>query len=223
MQNAHLRMGRLEYVKAPTNPKSVATHIVLPMDRAIVEPANENGSSARCHLLSVFGGDQEMAAVAAAISEDGRFRISGPDLPSTTVAPGERATVFRSSFMAPGRRQPIKHLVALSEEFSQTQAGADPGATRTVLYDSEPEFMLYRLGVRFGLPVIPEWSAWVAHELKRRELIVDLPGLSCCPVLLKASKTLLLEIVSAGLKSRRITIPDEAAMIHWNVRQSISA
>ena len=223
MQNAHLRMGHLEYVRAPSNPRSASTHIVLSMDRAMVEPPNETGRSACCHLLSAFGGDQEIAALAAAIADDGRFTISGADLVSTMITVGEHATVFRSSFIAPGRRQPVKHLVALSEEFSRTQAGADPDATRTVLYDGDPHFLLYRLAVRFGLPSIPEWSQWVAGELNRRELITGLHGLNCSPVLIKTDKRTMLDIISTGLKTGGITIPDGAGIVRWDVRQAILA
>jgi hypothetical protein len=221
MRNAHLRMGHLEYVKAPAKSKSAPTHISVWMDRAIIEPATEGGASARCHLLSVFEGEQEIAAIGAAISDDARFTISVPGLPHTMVAIGERAAVFRSAMTIPERKQPVKHLVAVSEELSQTQAGADTGAARTILYDNEPQFMSYRLGVRFGVPVLPEWSTWAAEELSRRKLIHELLGLGCQPVVVTADKKQLLEILSTGLRSGRIQIPDEAAIIRWNVRQSI--
>jgi hypothetical protein len=220
MQNAHLRMGRLEYVKAPNNSKSASTHIVIWMDRAIVEPPPESGSSAVCHLLSAFGGEQEIAAIAAAISEQNRFTISGPGLARSMVSLCDRAVVFRGSITLAERKHPVKHLVALSDEFSQTQAGANPGATRTVLYDSEPHFLLYRLGVRFGLPVLPEWSRWVADELEKCKLIQDLPGLGCSPVLVRADKKTLLGIISAGLKHQRLQIPDHSPVV-WRVRESV--
>lgn len=85
MQNARLRLGRLEYFKAPANSKSAPTHITLWMDRAIVRPAGE-GKPGVWHLISVFGGEQETAAIAAAISEESRFTISSPELPPNMVA-----------------------------------------------------------------------------------------------------------------------------------------
>jgi len=68
MQNAHLRMGRLEFRTSPGR-NSTGTHIKLMMDRAIIEPAGDREASARCHMFSVAGGDQDIAAVAAAIAE----------------------------------------------------------------------------------------------------------------------------------------------------------
>jgi hypothetical protein len=221
MQNAHLRMGRLEYIKAATTPKSASTHLVIWMDRAIVEPPAESGCSAVCHLLSAFGGEQEIAAIAAAITEESRFTIGGPGLAKTMVTLGERAVVFRSSITLPERKRPIKHLVALSDEFSQTQAGANHGAAQTVLYDSKPHFLLYRLGIRFGLPVLPEWSNWVADELQTRKLIEELPALGCSPVVVKADKKTLLGIIGAGLKRQCLQIPDHATALRWNIRASI--
>jgi hypothetical protein len=192
------------------------------MDRAILEPRAEPGSSAVCHLLSAFGGEQEIAAIAVAITEESRFTLGGPGLARTTVTLRERAVIFRSSITLPERKRPIKHLVALSEEFSQTQAGANPGATQTILYDSEPHFLLYRLGIRFGLPVLPEWSPWMADELRKRKLIHKLPALGCSPVVVTADKKTLLGIIGAGLERRFLQIPDHSIAERWNIRESIS-
>ena len=46
MQNAHLRMGRLEFTTSPGR-NSTGIHIKLPMDRVIVEPAGDREASAR--------------------------------------------------------------------------------------------------------------------------------------------------------------------------------
>jgi hypothetical protein len=123
MENARLRLGTLEYFKPPANSKSAGTHITVWMDRAIVQHATETEVSVICHLMSVFGGEQEISAIGAAVSEEGRFRISGPDMPAQTISLRDKATVFRSSITLPGRKHPVKHLVALSDEFVQTQAG----------------------------------------------------------------------------------------------------
>lgn len=136
MENARLRLGRLEYFKAPANSKSAPTHIALWMDRAIIQPPTRTEGSAICHLMSVFGGEQEISAIGAAISEEGRFTISGPGVAAQMVSLRDKAAVFRSSMTLPGRKHPVKHLVALSEEFVQTQAGRNAGASQTVLYEA---------------------------------------------------------------------------------------
>jgi len=49
------------------------------VDRAIAEHEADK-RSARCHLLSIFGNDQEVAAIAAALSEEARFYLTWPQI-----------------------------------------------------------------------------------------------------------------------------------------------
>ncbi len=65
MKNAHLRFGNLQFTKVL---RDTTIDITVRMDRMIAEHDAEN-RSAKCHLLSVIGNDQEIAAIAAAISE----------------------------------------------------------------------------------------------------------------------------------------------------------
>ena len=216
MQNAHLRMGSLEFTTSQGR-NSVGTHIKLSMDRIIVEPAGERDASARCHMVSVIGGDQDVAAVAAAIAEGSRFTTEGPAVPRVMISMGENARTFRSSITIPGRKRAVRHLVAVSEELSLTQAGARSDAQRTILCDDVTRFILYRLGVRFGLPVLPEWSEWVVAELQRRHAMTPLIGLGCRPMLVNATKASLLNLVSTGLRRGRLAISESASSVHWNL------
>ncbi len=221
MHNAHLRLGRLEYSKPAACTKSIATHITVTMDRVIVEPAPDSKQAPRCHLLSVFGGEQEMAAIHAALADQASFRIAGPGLSPFVVSLGERAHTFRGSIQAPGRKQPVRHLVAVSQELFETQAGGDAEADRTIVYNAEPEFLAYRLGVRFGIPLLPHWSKWIASALRQRNKIQELPGIGCRPVLVKATKQNLLEIIANALKARTLDIPDTPS-IEWDLRQAFA-
>jgi hypothetical protein len=81
----------------------------------------------------------------------------------------------------------------------------------------------YRIGVRFGVPMLPEWSTWIANELRRRTLVRPLVGVGCSPVLIQADKQLLLKLISAGVKTRKIAIPDNSATSCCDVRRSITA
>src|SRR5579885_2533693 len=110
MENAHLRMGTLQFTKVT---RDTTIDVRVHVDRAIAEHEPDN-RSARCHLLSVFGNDQEIAAIAAALSEEARFYLTGPQIERLMVSVGAEAVVFRSSLSVPGRRRPIRHLVALS-------------------------------------------------------------------------------------------------------------
>ena len=60
--------------------------------------------------------------------------------------------------MVPGRKRPVRHLVAVSAELAKTKPGADREGARTILCDDDPVFVLYRVVYRYGLPVVPEWA-----------------------------------------------------------------
>jgi hypothetical protein len=64
------------------------------------------------------------------------------------------------------------------------------------------------LADHFGLPALPEWSEWFAEELSRRSVIQPIIGFGCEPVLVTANKKHLLSWMGAGLKRRRIIIPE---------------
>ena len=168
-------MGTLQFTKIT---RDTTIDVQVHVDRAIAEHEADK-RSARCHLLSIFGNDQEVAAIAAALSEEARFYLTGPEIDRLTISFGPECSVYRSSLSIPGRRRAIRHLVAISEELVKTCAGGNPAARRTVLCDGEAEFILHRLGARFGLPVLPEWSQWFADELRRRQSIEPLIGIGC--------------------------------------------
>jgi len=158
--------------------------------------------------VSVFGGDQEIGAIAAAAMDEQRFIVhfNGEEFVGTL---GEKPILYRASLVIPGRKRPVRHLVALSKGVFETTLGADADAKRTVLYDHAPSFVLHRLAVRFGLPVLPEWAAWFDAELRRRGLVEELIGLNCSPVAVKGNKIGMLRILSQGLRRRQIQLPPE--------------
>ena len=82
MKNAHLRFGWLTYVK--TTEKAV-TNIRLRLDRFIGEVLPDPPRQAKAHLISVIGGDTQIAAVSAAISMGERFMVEGLGVPPIRV------------------------------------------------------------------------------------------------------------------------------------------
>jgi hypothetical protein len=135
---------------------------------------------------------------------------------------GERAHTFRGLIQAPGRRQPVRHLVSVSQELFETQAGANAKADRTVVYSADPEFLVYRLGVRFGIPLLPCWSSWIAGELSRQNRVRPLLGLACNPVLVETSKQDLLDLIAGAVKQDILSIPDKPSL-RWSVPQTFAA
>jgi len=203
MENAHLRLGKLTFVRQT---RDTITHISAHLDRFIAEPVADGMRETSFHLVSVFGGDQEIGAMLAAVHEQLRVQIdAGGTMLLGTF--GEKPVVYRASLQIPGRKRPVRHAVILSKVLFETTFGANSEARRTVLFDHSPDFVLHRLAVRFGLPVLPEWAIWFTAELRRRGLVDELIGFNCAPIAVRATKLRLLRILGQGLRRKAIGIP----------------
>jgi hypothetical protein len=203
MQNAHLRMGKLTFVRQT---RDTITNVSVHLDRLVAERPPDSSTVSELHFISVFGGDQDIGAMIAAAHEGLRFQIGiGPEEFIGTL--GEKPVVYRASLQVPGRKRPVRHAVLLSKAFFETTFGAKSEARRTVLFDSSAEFVLHRLAVRFGLPVLPAWAEWFRSELQRRGLVQDLIGLNCDPIAVKGTKLRMLRILSQGLRRKSIALP----------------
>jgi hypothetical protein len=179
------------------------------LNSLVAEPPDSN-TGGIVHLASVFGGDQDIGAIVAAAQEGLRFRI-GIGATEIEGTLGEKPIIYRGSLQIPERRRPVRHAVLLSRALFETTLGADGEARRTVLYDDRSDFVLHRLAVRFGLPVLPEWAEWFNAELRRRGMVEDLIGWNCSPIAVKGTKLRLLRILSQGLRRKAIHIPLETA------------
>jgi len=197
-------MGKLKFVRQT---RDTITEVALHMDRLVAEKPTDPRSATQLHLISVFGGDQEVGAVAAAIADEQRFQISLPDGGEFFGYLGEKPVVYRASLQIPGRKRPMRHLAAVSQTLFGTTLGADGQARRSVLFDGAAEFVLHRLAVRFGLPVLSEWAEWFLSDLERRGLVEELVGLNCSPAAIKGTKLRMLRILSSGIRRRSIAIP----------------
>ncbi|MBI3664320.1 MAG: hypothetical protein HY234_14890 [Acidobacteria bacterium] len=214
MKNANERFGSLEFTKQV---KDATTRIRVYMDRLIAEPPKEERGSAAAHFFSILGGDAEVAALWAAVTEGAFFQARFPGRPPITISLGPEAQCFRGSVTIQGRNRPVRHLVALSAELVKTRPGADGEGKRTILYDDDPAFVLYRLSRRFGLPVVPEWSTWFKRELERRKAIEPLWGLGCSPVLVKGNKERFLGWIGKALKQGLVSIPESNGSVLWRL------
>jgi len=219
MQNAHERFGLLEFVKGT---KDTTTRVRVHLDRAILEPRNSNLDSPSAHLLSMIGGDSEIGALSAAVAEGGLFRIEFPDDTNVSASLGPDAQCFRGSVMVPGRKRPVRHIVAVSAEMAKTKPGTDREGTRTILCDDDPLFVLYRVASRYGLPVAPEWAPWFVRELNRRKAITPLIGFSCSPVLVRGNKQTFLKWISRALRERMIRVSEASSSISWKLDHCIT-
>jgi hypothetical protein len=218
MKNAHLRFGWLTYVKAT---EKTTTSIKLRLDRFIGELSPDPPRQAKAHLISVIGGDTQVAAICAAISMGDRFLVEGPGVQPIRVCLERNAQCFKGSVQPAGRKKPLRHLIALSEEFASTNTSA--GSGRTLLASSDNGFIWASLARIQGIPGIPEWADWFARELETHKAIIRALGIGCAPVLVKGEKEQFLSWLSWGVESGAVSFPAETGPIRWpdsNLKQT---
>lgn len=210
MKNAHLRFGSLMYVKST---EKTTTSIKLHLDRFIGELLPHPPRQAKAHLLSVIGGDTQIAAISAAVSLGDRFMIEGPEIPPVRVCLERNAQCFKGSLPVPGRRKPLCHLVGLSEELISASRSANTG--RLLLAGSEKQFIWASVADTYGIPGIPKWADWFRGELHTHRAIELLLGIGCSPVVIKGAKEQFLDWLSWGVESGAARFPEEAGPTRW--------
>jgi len=220
MQNAHERFGTVEFTKRV---KDTTTRVRVHIDRAVVELTKDERGQASAHMVSMIGGDAEIGALWAAVTEGALFHIQLPGGTPIAASLGLEAQCFRGSVVVPGGKRPARHLVAVSAELAKTKPGADREGIRTVLCDDDPPFVLYRVAYRYGLPAVPEWAPWFMRELNQRKAIRPLTGLGCSPVLVGGTKATFLEWIGKALREGLIHIPKENRSITWKLPTSFLA
>jgi hypothetical protein len=210
MKNAHLRLGWLTYVKST---EKTTTNIRLRLDRFIGELLPDPPRQAKAHLISVIGGDTQIAAVSAAISLGDRFTVEGPCVQPIRICLERNAQCFKGSIQLAGRKKPLRHLVGMSEELANTNISASLG--RTLLGGSDRRFLWAALAHIHGIPGVPEWAEWFAGELHSHKAIARTLGIGCNPVLVKGEKEQFLDWLSWGVESGAIKFPAETGSIRW--------
>ena len=178
MENAHLRMGILEYDRQT---EKTATRVRVRVSHYI-------GEEESAHLVSVFGNDSDVGAITAAVYEQARFRLNFPDGRMQEVTLGEGATCCRGSISIPGRKQSVRHMIALSEEMRGLKS-----LSRNFLLRSDATEAWTVIVHRLGLPAIPDWAEAMMRVLKANNRITPLDGIGCSPVVVSASTEEVLE------------------------------
>src|SRR5215831_7612394 len=208
MKNAHLRVGKMTFSKTVGKSR---TNFSLHVDRFIGERVSNDSPPA--HFLSVFGGDAQIAAAHAIISEQESFSIEGPGLESFNANMGQDAQCYRASITLSTSKRPLRQLIAVSKEFGD-QVNSDSKG-RTLLADSSPEYLWASIAQIFGLPALPEWSDWFYQKLHNNLAITQLYGLGCQPVLVTGTKEEFLRWLSAGIQKGDIRLPEQNGPAIW--------
>jgi hypothetical protein len=210
MKNAHLRFGWLTYVKST---EKTTTSIKLRLDRFIGEVLPDPPRQAKAHLISVVGGDTQIAAVSAAISLGDHFMVEGPEVQPIRVCLEGNAQCLKGSIQLAGRKKPLRHLIGMSEEFASGYMSSNSG--RTLLAGSEKGFVWASIAHIYGIPGIPGWADWFADEVKTHHALVHVLGIGCDPVIVKGEKEQFLDWLSWGVESGAIRFPAETGSIRW--------
>jgi hypothetical protein len=200
MQNAHLRLGLLEYHRMT---EKTSTRIRLRVDRYI-------GEDEQAHLISVFGNDSDVGAITAAVHEKATFTLTFPDGEVKEVSLGERASCYKGAVSLQDRKHPVRHLVAVSE-----QLYTNGGVGRTILLGYQRDQAWATLVSFLGLPAEPSWAEHILGVVETEERIKPLDGIGCQPVLISATTEEVLELIGDGLRSKALSFPQKNGPIIW--------
>lgn len=200
MENAHLRLGLLEYVRYS---EKAPTRIRVRVDRYI-------GHERQAHLLSVFGNDSDIGAITAAVHERSQFALTFPDGAVKHISLSENASCYKGFVMLPDRQRPVRHLVAVSQALH-----ANGSIGRTILLRYRRTEAWPALVSFLGLPADPAWGDYVLEHLERGDRIEDIDGIGCEPVVIKASAEVLLERIGEGLRTGALAFPSGNGSIVW--------
>ena len=200
MENAHLRLGLLEYVRFT---EKASTRIRLRVDRYI-------GEDGQAHLLSVFGNDSDVGAITAAIHEKATFSLTFPNGAEKEVSFGEHASCYKGAVTLPGKKQPVRHLVAVSQHLH-----ANGSAGQTILLRYQREESWAALVNFLGLPANPGWAEHVLGIIESKRRVDEIDGIGCEPVQISATTEELLEWVGDGLRKGSLSFPESPGPILW--------
>jgi hypothetical protein len=203
MQNAHRRLGRLEYLR---NSEKTNTNVFLHVDHYV-------GDGEQAHFVSLFGGDAEVGAVRAAIYEKHVFALTFPDGRSQKIGFGPDAECYYGSLSLPGAKRSLRHLVAVS---AALHANGSAGQTFLMHLDAETKDLAWATVVSLlGLPADPEWGDVVLGGMRRDKLIRRLDGIGCNPAVVLGAREDLMERISQARKSGLLTFPESNGPILW--------
>ena len=200
MQNAHLRLGLLEYHRMT---EKTSTRIRLRVDRYV-------GEDEQAHLISVFGNDSDVGAITSAVHEKATFTLTFPDGEVKEVSLGEHASCYKGAVSLPDRKHPVRHLVAVSEALY-----TNGGVGRTILLQYQRDQAWATLVSFLGLPAEPSWAEHVLGVVEMEERIKPLDGIGCQPVLISTTTEEVLAWIGDGLRSQTLSFPDRNGPITW--------
>jgi hypothetical protein len=200
MENAHLRLGLLDYMRFT---EKASTRIRVRVDRYM-------GEDRQAHILSVFGNDSDIGAITAAVHEKAAFSLTFPDGTVKEVTFGEHASCYKGAVALPGRKHLVRHLLAISQELHNNGT-----IGRTLLLRYRRDEAWATLVSLLGLPADPAWAEYVLGIVEQKKRIEEIDGIGCKPVVISATTEEALEWISEGLRSGLLSFPGSFGPIIW--------
>lgn len=203
MQNAHLRLARLEYIRDTVKTQ---THISVHVSHFI-------GEGEQAHLISFFGNDAEVGAVTAAIQENHRFDLITGEGVKQRFGFGQDASVYKSNLNLNQQKRAIRHIVAISSWLH-----ANGSAGKTILWNDDPDadtLSWASLANLQGLPAAPPWGNPILTKLREDGKVTPLFGVGCSPAAVNATRDELMECIGQARKANLITFPEQNGPIFW--------
>lgn len=204
MQNAHLRLGRLNYLRSSTKTQ---THISVHVSHYV-------GEAEQAHLLSFFGNDAEVGAVTAAIQEKHLFELTFPDGQKQRIGFGADPAIYKASLNLPQHRRTLRHVIAVSSWLH-----GNGGAGRTFLLDgdSESHDLAWATLVSLqGLPADPSWADHMMQALRDEDKVKPIAGIGLSPVVVEATREELLHRIGNARQGKLISFPSTNGPVRWS-------
>jgi hypothetical protein len=203
MQNAHLRLGRLQYTRKT---EKTNTQISIHVDHYI-------GNGEQAHLLSLFGGDAEVGAIRAAIHEKHTFTLTFPDGATKHIGLGPDAACYNGSLSLHGAKRTLRHLVATSASLA---ANGTAGQTFILNLGQKTKELTWATVVSLlGLPADPRWGNVVLGEMRQDKLIRRLDGIGCNPAVVIGTRDDFMKRLGHARSMNLLPFPEQNGPIVW--------
>jgi hypothetical protein len=203
MKNAHLRLGRLEYTRSTAKNE---TRIKVILERYV-------GDGEHAHLVSVFGNDQEIGAIFAAIAEKHEFDVVFPDESRKRVSLESDASCYRGSINLKSGSRSMRHLLAVSSTLH-----GNGGGGQVILFhlDSEQRGLAWATIVsQLGLPAEPRWGGPLLESLYKDKQMRALEGLNCAPYAVTCTRADLMARLGDMLRRGQLPFPGKNGPVLW--------
>ncbi|GGG87002.1 hypothetical protein [Edaphobacter dinghuensis] len=203
MENAHLRLGRLEYDR---NVGKRQTKTWLHIDRFI-------GDKEQGYFLSAFGRDAEVGTITAAVHETHEFDLVFPDGSRSKVCFGPKPACFKGMLKVPELARPVRHLLVASATLL-----ANGTAGTTILMNCAEDTIdlaWSTLVGLLGLPADPRWAKYILNQLEQDQRLRAISGIGCQPVIVQASREDLMECCGKALTGGKLPFPKKNGPVLW--------